>query len=170
LGTHHTTPFHALPHSPRDRANGSGIAPPDHDCEGVAMRKSALTVVVALSSVLACVPKRDLPPDQIEKLGQLSDVMDVQATVADPQFSKIGKTSFTDDDWAAFADLATRLRATTKKSKEFSKGPEFDDFVDRLGTKAEALATAASAKDASRASSVLTEMKATCKGCHVKFR
>lgn len=131
---------------------------------------SCLGVLATLSLVAACVPKRDLPPDQIEKLGKLSEVMDVQATVADPQFTKIDQRSYTDEDWAAFTDLATRLRATSRKTKEFSKGPEFDAFADRLGGQAEALGTAASAKDAAQASKSLGEMKATCKGCHSKFR
>jgi hypothetical protein len=124
----------------------------------------------ALAAATACVPKRDLPPDQIEKLGKLDHVMDVQATVADPQFSKIGKTSFTDEDWAAFTDMATRLKVTSRKTKEFSKGPEFDAFADRIGAKADALGTAASAKDAAAASASLSELKATCKACHSKFR
>lgn len=118
----------------------------------------------------ACVPKRDLPPDQIEKLRSLDDVMDVQATVSDPQFGKIGKSALTEEDWTALADMAARLRVTSKKSKEFSKGPEFDAFADQLGAKAEALATAASAKDTAAASTSLTEVKATCKGCHAKFK
>ncbi len=118
----------------------------------------------------ACVPKRDLPPAEIEKLGRLKDVMDVQATVADPQFSKIGETSYDDADYRAFADVGNRIQVTSAKIKQFSKGPEFDGFADRLHAKAEELAAAASAKNAQAASDALAQMKATCKACHSKFR
>ena len=119
---------------------------------------------------LACVPHRDLQPDQIEKLDKLDDVMDVQATVADPQFKKVGQASYTDEDWVAFADVANRLQVTTKKIHQFSKGPEFDKLADDLHAKAEQLGAAAAAKDAKAASDTLASMKATCKACHSKFK
>ena len=62
------------------------------------MRASRLVLVAsvfasALVAAAGCVPKRDLQPDQIDKLGALAEVMDVQATVADPQYagSEIGQ-------------------------------------------------------------------------------
>jgi hypothetical protein len=138
------------------------------------MRISPRSVLLPLSfsalAAFSCVPKRDLPPDQIEKLGKLSEVMDVQSTVADPQFGKIGATSYGDADWAGFADMASRIQVTSRKIHQFSKGPEFDALADRLHSGAEALATATTAKDAHAASSTLSEMKATCKACHSKFK
>ncbi|HVH42279.1 MAG TPA: cytochrome c [Labilithrix sp.] len=134
------------------------------------MIKNAIFACSLLGSFCACVPKRDLPPDQIQKLERLDHVMDVQATIADPQFGKIGNASFTDDDWTAFADLGNRIQVTSRKTKEFSKGPEFDALADQLGKKAEALTAAASTKDAKAASSSLADMKSTCKSCHSKFR
>lgn len=125
---------------------------------------------LVLLGAAACVPKRDLPPAEIEKLPSLEQVMDVQATVADPQFGKIDKASYDDQDWAAFADMGSRLQVTSNKSKQFSKGPEFDALADQLHAKAEALSTAASAKDAKAASDALAQIKATCKSCHSKFR
>jgi len=124
----------------------------------------------AIVIAAACVPKRDLPPDQIEKLGKLDEVMDVQATVADPQFKKIDAASYTDQDWAAFADLGNRIQVTSHKIHQFSKGPDFDAFADRLHGHAESLSSAAAAKDARAASAALGAMKATCKECHSKFR
>ncbi|MDB4997914.1 MAG: hypothetical protein JWM74_5346 [Myxococcaceae bacterium] len=115
-------------------------------------------------------PHRDLPPDQIEKLGKLEEVMDVQATVADPQFKKIDQGSYTDADWAAFADTGNRLQATSKKILSFTKGPEFDAFANQLHVNAEKLSSAAAAKDAKAASDTLASIKATCKECHSKFR
>ena len=133
------------------------------------MKSSALSVLV-LVSFAACIPKRDLTPAQIEKLDSLEKVMDVQATIADPQFKKTEQTSYVDADWTAFADLGERIQVTSKKAKEFTKGPEFDAFADRLGASAAALSTASAAKDAGAASKALGEMTSTCKRCHSKFK
>jgi cytochrome c556 len=132
------------------------------------MRISLLLVCMSLSA--SCVPHRDLPPDQINQLTKLDDVMDVQATVSDPQFKKAGETSYADADWAAFADMGNRIQVTSQKIHQFSKGPEFDQLAERLHTGAQNLSAAATAKDAAKASATLTEMKATCKECHSKFK
>ncbi|MEO8877221.1 MAG: cytochrome c [Polyangiaceae bacterium] len=136
------------------------------------MRSSLRSCLAPLFLIIAasCVPHRDLPPDQIEGLTKLSDVMDVQATIADPQMKKAGQANYTDADWAAFADLGSRIQVTSKKIKDFSKGPEFDGLANKLHMGAESLAAAASAKDAAKASASLTDMKATCKECHSKFK
>ncbi len=96
--------------------------------------------------------------------------MDNQATVADPQWKKIGETSYADADWAAFALVSERIQATSLKTEDFSKGPEFDALAMRLNEKAKALGAAATAKDAAGASTALKDMKAACKECHSKFR
>jgi hypothetical protein len=126
--------------------------------------------LLGLLFVVSCVPHRDLPPDQINQLTKLDDVMDVQATVSDPQFSKRDQTTFSDADWAAFTDMGNRIQVTSMKIKQFSKGPDFDQLADRLHTGAQNLSAAASAKDAAKASATLGEMKATCKECHSKFK
>lgn len=125
---------------------------------------------LALVLIAACVPHRDYPPDQIRAAKSLSEVMDVQATVADPQMKKADQASYTDDDWKAFADVGSRIQVTSTKAKEFSKGPEFDQLADQLNAKAKALESAAQSKDAKAASTALSEMKATCKTCHSKFK
>jgi cytochrome c556 len=130
-----------------------------------------VSVLVALGALAsACVPHRDVPANDVPKLTSLKEVMDVQATVADPQMSKAGQSTYADADWTAFADLASRIQATSTKAKEFSKGPEFDQFADRLNGTAKALGTATEAKDAAGASKALGDMKATCKECHKKFK
>jgi cytochrome c556 len=96
--------------------------------------------------------------------------MDVQATVADRQWSKISQTGYTDADWAALQDMALRIQATSAKAKEYSKGPMFDDFALRLHTHAEELQAAFSARNETGAASALTAMKATCKECHARFK
>ena len=118
----------------------------------------------------ACAPKLRTPVDDIPKLTSLNEVMDNQATAADPQMGKAGGSAYSDADWTAFAELGTRIQATAKKTKDFSKGPEFDGLADRLGAKGKALADATEAKDVGKASAALGEMKATCKECHSKFR
>lgn len=133
-------------------------------------RSLLVAVLLSVSFAAGCVPKRDLPPDQIQKLDDLDKVMDVQATISDPQFGKIGKESYADTDWTAFADMGSRLQVTSEKAKQFSKGPEFDGLADQLHAKAEALSAAASSKDAKAASDALSQIKATCKSCHSKFR
>jgi hypothetical protein len=138
----------------------------------MAMRTTVfcLFCLFAALGAAACVPHRDLPPDQIEKLAKLSDVMDVQATLADPQFKKIGGISYSDTDWAAFADLGGRLQVTSHKDLQFTRGPDFDKLANQLHARAEALSAAAGAKDAKAASDALAQVKATCRECHSKFK
>jgi hypothetical protein len=133
------------------------------------MRRSLL-VVAAAALLLSCAKTMNTPIDDIPKLKSLDAVMDNQATAADPQFKKIGQGKFTDEDFAAFAAVSTRIQATSTKIKDFSKGEEFNAFALRLNEKAKALGTAAAAKDSAGADTALKEMKQTCKDCHSKFR
>ena len=130
----------------------------------------ALAFAVGGSWAAGCVPHRDLAPDQIEKLDKLKEVMDVQATVADPAFKKIGDAAYVEQDWAMFADVGSRIQVTSRKAHQFSKGPDFDRLADQLHTNASRLSAAAAAKDAGGASGALAEMKATCKECHSRFK
>jgi hypothetical protein len=125
----------------------------------------------AIVPLLACSPpKLSTPLAEIPKLSSLEEVMDNQATVADPQWKKIGETNYTDADYAAFVQVADRIQVTSLKAKDFSKGPEFDALAMRLNERAKALGGAAAGKDAAGASQALKEMKATCKECHSKFK
>jgi hypothetical protein len=126
--------------------------------------------VTSLAAASCGPPHRDTATADIPKLTTLDAVMDTQATIADPQMKKAGQPSYTDADWAGFTDLSVRLDATSLKIKDFSKGPEFDGFAMKLNGTAKALGAAAGAKDAAKASAALVDMKATCKGCHSKFR
>ena len=128
------------------------------------------TTALALAVLHCGAPVKNTPIAEIPKLTSLDDVMDNQATVADPQMKKAGQTSYADADWAAFADMSTRLQATSLKIKDFSKGPDFDALAMQLNAKAKALGDAAAAKDVGGASGALTDIKATCKQCHSKFR
>jgi cytochrome c556 len=134
------------------------------------LRLAFVASAVTFAAASACVPHRDVPVQDIPKLGNLEEVMDVQATVADPQFKKIGQETYSDVDFAAFADVSSRLQATSAKVKDFTKGPGFDALADRLRDEATTLGTAASAKNAKGSSDALAAMKATCKECHKSFR
>lgn len=138
------------------------------------MRSTSLCLAIALAVAIpgagGCVPHRDLTVAQIGGVANLSELMDVQATVADRQWSKISQTGYTDADWAALQDMALRIQATSAKAKEYSKGPMFDDFALRLHTHAEELQAAFSARNETGAASALTAMKATCKECHARFK
>jgi len=131
--------------------------------------KKTLFAVAALG-LAGCVPHRDVAVAEVPKLLKLDEVMDVQSTVADPQFKKIGRPSYGDADWAAFADVGARIQATSLHFKDFSKGPDFDALAMQLNAHARELADAANAKDAAAASKALAEMKDTCKTCHKRFK
>lgn len=133
--------------------------------------KTTLLASLAMLAATACAPPhRDYTAAQIQQVGKLDELMDVQATVADPQFKKIDKGAYDDQDWAGFSDASARLSATSAKIKQFSKGPGFDALADKLHGNAERLGQAAGAKDAKGASDDLAAMKATCKECHTQYR
>ena len=136
------------------------------------MHRSLFVSLLGLGLVLAACgpPKRDVKAADVPALKDLEEVMDVQATIADPQMKKAGNATYSDEDYAAFAEVSSRIQATSVKAKQFTKGPEFDKFADDLHETAVRLGTAASAKDAKGASDSLAAMKATCKGCHSKFK
>lgn len=128
-------------------------------------------VVVAVGALAACgPPHRDVPAAEVPKLTKLSDLMDAQATIADPQMKKAGAATYADADYAAFTEVSTRIQATSTKAKDFTKGPEFDKLADQLHERAVALGKAAEAKDAKASSDALAGMKAACKACHTKFK
>lgn len=133
------------------------------------MTEKLLLVATALA-LTGCAPKRDLQADDINRLTKLGEVMDVQATLADPQFKKRDQVSFTDDELAKIVDAGNRLQVTALKAKQFSKGAGFDELATRLHDQAAALSSAAQGKDAAAVRKTLTDIKSTCKECHSKFR
>jgi cytochrome c556 len=131
----------------------------------------AITLALFVVGAVACgPPMKNTPVEEIPKLTKLSDVMDNQATVMDPLFKKIGQTQFNDDDWAALTAGSTKIQATSLKIKDFSKGAEFDALAMKLNQSASELSNSYASKDATAANTALTNMKATCKECHKKFR
>ena len=127
-------------------------------------------LLCALAALASCAPKKNTPLADIPKLASLEDVMDNQATAADPLFRKIGQAHYDAAEIAAFVDAGTRLEATSQRTTAFSKGPEFDALAIKLGERAKALRMAAEAKNEAEISASLGEMKAICKSCHSQFR
>lgn len=127
-------------------------------------------LISALLLTAGCAKKQSTPLAEIPKLTKLEDVMDNQATVADPLFKIMSQASFADDQFKSMEDASARLQVTAPKIKDFTKGPEMTALATRLGEKAVALGIAAKAKDAAGAATALKEMKATCKECHSKFK
>lgn len=138
------------------------------------MTHKNLAIALSCAALVACVPYKNPPLADIGKLSTLSDVMDSQATIADPTWSKIGESSYTDKDWATFRDVSERIRATAARTKELGeqakKPPRFGELADKLGAAAASLGKAVDAKDAGLASQSLADMKATCKACHSELR
>jgi len=133
------------------------------------MRNSLLAVAALL--LAACAANKSTPIGEIAALASLEDVMDNQATTADPQFKKIGQAKFDDAELGALATASDRIQATSNKTKDFAKGrAEFEALAVKLNAKAKALGAGATAKDPAAINAALTEMKATCKECHSKFR
>lgn len=129
--------------------------------------------LAAAATCAACAPPhRDVAAADVPKLTSLKELMDVQATIADPQFKKVGdEATYTDADYAAFEEVSNRILATSTKAKEFSKGnPDFDRLCDALHDRAEKLGAAAKAKNGKASSDGLVEMKKVCKECHSKHR
>src|SRR5277367_3009856 len=113
-------------------------------------------IPLSLLFLAACPPNTRFTTEQVPTLDSLDDVMWAQSQSADPQFKKIGATTFTDDDYAQLTALAARIDATTAKvKKNFSRGPAFDAFADALAAHAKELADAATAKDAAKSTAAL---------------
>ena len=99
--------------------------------------------LAAAATCAACAPPhRDVAAADVPKLTSLKELMDVQATIADPQFKKVGdEATYTDADYAAFEEVSNRILATSTK-----------------------------AKNGKASSDGLVEMKKVCKECHSKHR
>ena len=120
-------------------------------------------------------PVRDLDQQQVRELADFDEVMWFLATIADPGFSvakSADPSKLSEADFARFADMGRRVPWGAQRLVEpaFSRGPEFDGFAADLRKKAEALLTAAEGRRGQDSTEAALSMKATCKGCHDKFR
>ncbi len=125
---------------------------------------------LCLTFTVGCAPKREVTPEEVQSLPSLKQVMDAQATYADPLLKKRNQAAFSDAEFAQMVDASARLVAMSAKAKDFSKGPAFDELAARLHGQAEALGAAGQAKDGNAARAALSSMKAICRDCHSKFK
>lgn len=134
-----------------------------------------LAWVLLAGATVGCLPKpkQDYSNEQLKQLDSLEEVMRVQAATMDPQFAKIGNTKFTDPEFAALVSAGQRLQTSSEvvRTKHSAKRPpSFAAFAEQLGKYAGELSAAAEAKDASRASAALQQMRDTCRACHKEHR
>ncbi len=138
----------------------------------------ALLLVPALLLTFACiVPVRDYSVDEIASVGSLDELMDVQATVAEPRFDLADERSdgrLTDAEFAEFEDLAVRLAATARRIPEFATGdtadPGFVAYARTLEDQATELGTLVSARDGTQVVALALAIETTCKDCHWDYR
>jgi cytochrome c556 len=126
-------------------------------------------------AVVGCLPKpkQEYTNDQLKQVDSLEEVMRVQAATMDPQFSKIGNTKFSDADYTALVSAGQRIQTSAEvvRTKHSAKRPpSFAAFAEQLGKYAGELTAAAEAKDASRSSAALQQMRDTCRACHKEHR
>lgn len=118
-------------------------------------------------------PQRDYTVEQIKTVDNLKELMDVQATVADPCFSlrkKLKNKEISDEQWAKFKDMGVRLQATSKRIAKFSKGDQFDEWNATVGHEAKSLVEYVAKRDNAKAMDSVRTIKQTCKACHAEYR
>jgi cytochrome c556 len=129
---------------------------------------------VLCAAALSChAPKKDYDAKQIASVGSLDELMDVQATVADPRFKlarKLKGKELNDAQFAEFVDMGSRLGATSKRLEYFSKGPGFDQYVKKLATQAAELEKAARGRNGPATTDTALAIKNTCAACHGEFK
>ena len=143
--------------------------------DGFGWLGGALLLVCATAELSGCVPKpkQNYNVDQIKTLQSLDEIMRVQAQTMDPQFNHIGQATMSDADYEGMIAAGVKIIASSEALKtQHSQGrpPSFATYASKLGEQASELQAAAQAKDATRASNVLTAMRDPCRSCHKEHR
>ena len=138
-------------------------------------RMKTQLLAVTLVLVACAAPNRPYDVDQIGTLDNLEDLMDVQATFADPAFDRLdglGDGELADADWQMFHTMGTRLVATSSRIRALglSQGEDFDAWNNDLGMRAGQLAQAADVRDRANVVANAKAIRAACKACHDKYR
>lgn len=136
---------------------------------------AAATLLFAAAMTGGCVPKpkQSYTTDQVKQIESLEELMRVQAQTADPQFNKIGQSSYTPADYAGMADAARRLQATSETLRtrhSQNRPPSFMTYAARLNEQAGELLAAAESKDVTKSSEALVGIRETCRTCHKEHR
>lgn len=137
-----------------------------------AMRFAAVLVAtMGVVTLIGCGPSHFIGNSEIAAAKTLSPIMWSQAELADPAFKKIAAPGYSDADWAAFTALGERLQiASAKLKQDFSKGENWNAFVDALGVHGGELIDAAREEKPRAASAALAAIRADCRACHNEFR
>ncbi len=130
-------------------------------------------VSLLLSAVVACsVPHRDYSIDQIRAVEDLEELMDVQATVADPCFDLVedlADQELSDAHWSRFQDMGTRLQATAARAVEFTMGKDYDRWNDDMSRHAAALVQSAAKRDKAGSFADIKAIQKSCRDCHDQY-
>jgi len=118
-------------------------------------------------------PAKDYTTAELAALGDLTELMRVNAHFADPWLKRRTDTDFTAEDFANMAKNADYLEASARGIS----GPGSSGRPDGFRTFAKALEAAsgqwrdaAKAKDVAQTDQALQTMLAQCKGCHSAYR
>jgi hypothetical protein len=132
------------------------------------------TAVPVLVLLAACAPpKRDYSVEQIQGVETLSELMWVQATVADPlmrQAKRLTPDKLTDELYAKYFDMGVRLRATTARMPAFNEAEGFKKLSDQMLEQSVKLAEYAKAKQAKGTIDTARAIEQTCTACHDEYR
>ena len=139
------------------------------------MSKLHLWTLLIVMACPGCVPKpkQDYTVDQLGKLESLSELMRVQAAVADPLFAKRKQSVFSKEELEAMYGGSLKLRATATRLRDHFAGkfgPRFAGFASQLLDGATELGNAAAAKLEQKSSAALESMRQACAGCHRAFK
>jgi len=137
-------------------------------------RRAWLLAVVLLPLGCPPAPERDYTGDEVAELESITEIMRLQAQIADPMLAKRDQETFSDDELDDMAEAAPRLEATAARLRAhfvgqgaFDEG--FGEWADKLGASAEALAKGARSRKGKAAREALVAMKAACAGCHENY-
>jgi len=131
--------------------------------------RTFICVTLALAAA-ACAKPLDVKLADIPNLASLEDVMHANETIGGAQWSKAGGSEFSIEEFAALRDTAARMEALAERSKNFSRGPAYDKFADKMVGFSKTLGTATDGKDGKAAGQAVADMKQTCKDCHAATR
>jgi hypothetical protein len=129
---------------------------------------------VLLVSLVSCSPpRRDYDEATIAGVDDLEELMDVQATVADPRFRRareVAEGSLTAADFPEFVDMGRRLAATGRRLAAFGKAPRFLAYGAEQVRLATELTRVAQAGDGPETARVALAIRQVCADCHQEFR
>lgn len=119
-------------------------------------------------------PEKDYTVDEVGQLESLTEIMRLQAQVADPLFAIRDQDTFSTEELRAMEQAGPRIEATAGRVREHFVGQGaydegFGEWADKLREGAVMLTRKAKNRDAKGAREALEAMKAACAGCHANY-